>query len=289
MERVSQVVAQRCGLGEGCMWDRETESLYFVDITGCRIYRYHPEDGGLISCETSGPVGCVFPTADHGIGAAAGRAILRFERDLTGERTLAELDFPDYLRFNDGKCDPWGRLWVGTMAKDQAHPLAGEGGSLYRIGGGRVLERRGGYTIPNGLAWSSDRSRFYHIDTAARKVDVYELDGPDRMSGGRTAFAIPEGQGDPDGMCMDSRGNLWIAMWGAGKAACFDPATGERLEEIPVPAKNVSCVAFGGKDLKTLYITTAKDLSGDGGALYCTALPVAGLAPYAYGGNEDGQ
>lgn len=289
MERVIQAVAETCGLGEGCMWDRETGSLYFVDITGCRIYRYRPEENRLSFCETRGPVGCVFPTADHGIGAGAGRSIIRLEKDLTGERTLAELDFPAYLRFNDGKCDPWGRLWIGTMAKDQSHPGALGGGSLYCVSGGRILGVQGGFTIPNGLAWSLDRSRFYHIDTQTRKVDVYELDGPDRMSGRQTAFHIPEEDGAPDGMCMDSQGNLWIAMWGAGKAACYDPSTGRRLEEIEVPAVNVSCVAFGGEDLKTLYITTARDQRGDGGALYCVRLPVAGLAPYAYGGNEDGK
>lgn len=289
MERVGRVLAQTFELGEGCMWDAETESLYFVDITGCRIYCWRGREGELISCETQGPVGCVFPTADHGIGAAAGRAVVRYEKNLTGGRTLTELSFPGYLRFNDGKCDPWGRLWLGTMAGDQSHPKARGGGSLYCIGGGGVQAEYGGFTIPNGLAWSRDRSRFYHIDTRLRRVDVYELDGPDRMSARQTAFSIPEGEGDPDGMCMDSQGNLWIAMWGAGKAACYDPKTGTLLEQIPVPEQNVSCVAFGDRDLKTLYITTAKDRSGNGGALYCVRLSTAGLAPYAYGGNEDGK
>jgi len=289
LEQVSQVLEQTFELGEGCMWDQETESLYFVDITGCRIYRYRPEDGALSSYSTRGPVGCVFPTADHGIGAASGNSLIRLEKDLTGERILATLDFPGYLRFNDGKCDPWGRLWVGTMAGDQSHLMAKGGGSLYCIRDGQILAEHGGFTIPNGLAWSQDRSRFYHIDTGLRRVDVYELDGPERMSGRQTAFSIPEGEGDPDGMCMDSRGNLWIAMWGAGKAALYDPATGRRLEEIPIPAKNVSCVAFGDRDLKTLYITTARDQSGDGGALYRVKLPVGGPAPYAYGGTENGK
>lgn len=106
LEQVSQVLEQTFELGEGCMWDQETESLYFVDITGCRIYRYRPEDGALSSYSTRGPVGCVFPTADHGIGAASGNSLIRLEKDLTGERTLTALDFPGYLRFNDGKCDP---------------------------------------------------------------------------------------------------------------------------------------------------------------------------------------
>ena len=288
MEPVVQVLEQTFELGEGCMWDQETESIYFVDITGCRICRYRLKDDALSCFRTRGPVGCVFPTKDHGIGAASGNSLIRLEKDLTGERVLATLDFPGYLRFNDGKCDPWGRLWVGTMAKDQSHPKAEGGGSLICIGGGQVLAEYGGFSIPNGLAWSRDRSRFYHIDTRLRRVDVYELDGPGQMSARRTAFSIPEGEGDPDGMCIDSQGNLWIAMWGAGKAALFDPMTGDRLAVIPVPAKNVSCVAFGGGDLKTLYITTARDQSGNGGALYCVKLSVGGLVPYAYGGNEDG-
>lgn len=283
METVNRVLSLACELGEGCVWDQESQSLYFVDITSCTVYRLRIADNRLTSRRLPGPVGCIVPAASGGILAASGHSLYFLEKDLGGEAVGSlPLAFADTLRFNDGKCDPWGCLWLGTMAADQTREESYREGSLMCIRDGERIAEYGGFTIPNGMAWSAGGDTFYHIDTRTQQVDRYDVEGPGRISGRRAAITIPQEEGAPDGMCMDSQGNLWIAMWGAGKAACYSPNTGRRLCEIPVPVQNVSCVTFGGPDLQTLYITTAKDQEGEGGGLYSIRLPVRGLPPFAY-------
>ncbi len=283
METVNQVLPLACELGEGCVWDQENQSLYFVDITSCMVYRLRTEDNHLASRRLPGPVGCVVPEVSGGIIAASGHSLYYLDKDLEREEVgILPLVFSDTLRFNDGKCDPWGCLWLGTMAGDQSREEAYGEGSLLCIKDLQLISEYSGYTIPNGMAWSADRGTFYHIDTRLQRVDRYDVEGRGKISGRRTAVSVPEEDGSPDGMCMDCQGNLWIAMWGAGKAACYSPDTGQKLCEIPVPARNVSCVTFGGPDLQTLYITTAKDQEGHGGGLYSVRVPVKGLPAFVY-------
>lgn len=285
MDSVRQALPVTCALGEGCVWDEDTESLYFVDIVNCMIYRWALRDGSLRSRKMSGPVGCVVPGKNGRIIAAAGHSLWELDENLTWDREIQKLDFPDFLRFNDGKCSPTGQLWVGTMAASEEYPEAIGGGSLYCVDEHGVRGEWPGFTIPNGMAWSKDAGRFYHIDTRTRRVDCYDVDGPFSVSGRRAVIKVQEGDGSPDGMTMDSEGNLWIAMWGAGQVNCYDTVTGQKLRSIQVPAANVSCVTFGGRDLKTLYITTAADVYGHGGALYEAQADVAGVLPFRYGGD----
>lgn len=289
MEPVKQVIPEPCVLGEGCVWDHRISSLYFVDIEShvikCRNSRTHR----VKTCQLDDYIGCVVPAEAGGIVAATGTSLVWMSQEFDWEETLLSLPFADFLRFNDGKCDPGGCLWVGTMSANQNHPGAKQGGSLYCIRDNQVLARYDGYTIPNGMAWSRDGRLFYHIDTPTRCIDVYDVEGPGLITGRRTVVHVEEGDGSPDGMCMDEEGNLWTAMWGAGKVICFDSTTGEKLHEISVPAKHVSCVTFGGEDLKTLYITTAKDGDGQGGHLYEVKLPVSGQLPYPYAGINGGK
>lgn len=290
MDRVNQIVPVICELGEGCVWDERVQCLYFVDIKGFAVYSWNPGSRQLHTYQTDGPPGCLVPEADGTIAVAAGHTLIRLSAGLELESVLTKLDFPEHLRFNDGKCDPQGNWWIGTMAEDQKHPDAEKGGSLCCIRNHQVIADYRGYTIPNGLAWSRDGSLFYHIDTATGCIDVYDIDGTDhgKISGRRCAVQVEEQDGSPDGMCMDTEGNLWTAMWGGGKVICFHPETGKKLAEILVPAKHVSCVTFGDRDLKTLYITTAKDEMGQGGGLYSVRMPVAGRTPYRYGGEGNG-
>jgi sugar lactone lactonase YvrE len=131
--------------------------------------------------------------------------------------------------------------------------------SLYRLDHDlKINKMLDSITVSNGICWSIDKTKMYYIDTPSMKVMVFDYDDETgNISNEKTAVEIPEGMGGPDGMTIDSEGNLWICLWGGACVGCFDPKTGELVRRIDVPAKNVTSCAFGGKDLKTLFITTA--------------------------------
>ena len=169
--------------------------------------------------------------------------------DLESE-TLTQLADPEsHLpnnRFNDGKCDRAGRFWAGTMAQDESATT----GSLYCLdvdGTIRTLED-GCITISNGLGWSPDNKIMYYIDSPTKKVVAYDYDGESGMiSHPRTVVTIPEGEGFPDGMAVDSDGMLWIAQWGGWQVSCWNPMTGEKMTSIPVPVERQALVPSVGK------------------------------------------
>jgi sugar lactone lactonase YvrE len=159
-------------------------------------------------------------------------------------------------RFNDGKCDPAGRFWAGTISLDREPGAA----SLYCLEpDGRVRTMRRGVTNSNGIAWSLDAATMYYIDTPTQQVTAFDYD---HQSGGitnpRTVVAIPAGAGKPDGMTVDAEGMLWIALWEGGCVGRWDPRSGARLQTINVPARRVTSCAFGGSQFEELYITTAR-------------------------------
>jgi len=158
-------------------------------------------------------------------------------------------------RFNDGKCDPRGRFIAGTMALAENDPA----GSLYSFDGRSITKLLSGITVSNGLTWSPDHKTFYYIDTPTREVRAFDYDIESGViANSRVAVHVHESLGWPDGMTSDMQGNLWIAMWGGAQVTKWDPNTGRLLEQIPVPALNVSSCIFGGKDLNELYITSAR-------------------------------
>jgi sugar lactone lactonase YvrE len=159
-------------------------------------------------------------------------------------------------RFNDGKCDPAGRFLAGTM--DNAENEAS--GSLYSYSPGGTLQTLlTGVRISNGLTWSPDYRTFYHIDTPTRQVTAFEYDPvTGNIANPRPAVTVPSELGWPDGMTSDAEGMLWVAMWGGAKLTRWDPATGQLLEAIPIPALNVTSCVFGGPHLTDLYITSAR-------------------------------
>ena len=165
-----------------------------------------------------------------------------------------EADVPGN-RFNDGKCDPAGRFWAGTMAYE--NPV--NQGSLYRMDTDlsvhKMLDNIG---ISNGLVWSLDHSTMYYIDTVAYTVRAfdYDIDTGD-LKNERVAIHVPREMGGPDGMTIDSEGMLWVAHYGGSQVCRWNPETGEVLHTIKLPAKQITACAFGGKDLDTLFITSA--------------------------------
>lgn len=268
---------------EGCVWEEKEEKLYFVDIECRKIYCFSPEKKTLDEMEMQDYVSCLVVEGKGTLIAALRDGLYRVNyRDQTSQKIMTS-GLPEGLRFNDGKCDARGRLWIGSMAIEQNEQAEGVG-SLFCIAGEKVIETYPGYTIPNGLAWDAKGVYFYHIDTPKRRVDRYLISGKAQIVGRETVVDLSEEEGSPDGMCMDSIGRLWIAMWGGGKVLCVNTETREKEDEIKVPDKYTSCCTFGGTQLNQLFITTARDECGGGGELYVQQMKVKGAAANRYGG-----
>lgn len=256
-EEITIIDSTHRSLGEGALWDAEGQRLFFIDILGPALIEYHPETGKKSEHEMPSMIGTVVVEDDQHVLVALVDGIYRYNlesRELSFVVCPPENDSTQ--RFNDGKCDPAGRFWVGTMSlvggKETSH--------LFMMNNdGEVSVKLDGITISNGIVWSSDKQKMYYIDTPTRKVMEYAYDNETgEISEPRVAVEVADTLGSPDGMAIDSDNNLWVCMWGGSAVCCFDPQTGELVERIMVPAKNVTSCAFGGKDLDELYITTAR-------------------------------
>jgi sugar lactone lactonase YvrE len=247
----------RCLLGEGPVWDARRSSLFWVDILRGEIHEYRPADGYSHTISVGEYVGAVAPYRDGRLMAALKSGIVLLDPD-TGEREAVghpEAHLPGN-RYNDGKCDPAGRFWVGSMSL-QEEPGAG---SLYMIDHDRSITRQlEGVTISNGLAWSNDHRTMYYIDTPTFEVAAFDYDiATGGISNRRVAIRIPETDGYPDGMTTDREGCLWIAHWDGWQVTRWDPHTGRKIHHIPMPAARVTSCAFGGDTGNDLYITSAR-------------------------------
>jgi sugar lactone lactonase YvrE len=245
------ILDAKATLGEGPAWDAKTQTLYWVDILEKRVYA-----DTRILAQLEEFIGCLAPRKN-------GHLILgtRFSfADLdpaSGQLTvLASLDSElPTNRMNDGKCDPAGRFIAGTMDMNERDP----NGNLYSFDGKSTTRLLDNVTISNGLAWSPDHKTFYYIDTPTREVKAFDYDVvTGQMANPRVAIRVGESLGWPDGMTSDTDGNLWVAMWGGAQVTRWNPATGELLDQIPVPALQSSACVFGGEDMNELYITSAR-------------------------------
>lgn len=267
---------------EGCIWDEQANVLYFVDIECRKIYCFRPDCENLFQIEMPAYVSDLVLKPDGTLVAALPDGLYHVDFEKQISEKIMESCLPEGIRYNDGKCDPKGRLWLGSMAMVQDE-YALHAGALFCIENDRIQTIYSGFTIPNGLDWDTENNLFYHVDTATEKIDSYRVTESGQLSQKRTAIHLKEEKGVPDGMCMDSQGHLWIAMWGGYQVICADPLTGEVLKRIPVPDANVSCCCFGGKSGNQLYITTARDDDGKGGELYREEVQVTGGRVYRYG------
>ena len=254
--KVDLIVASQSDLGEGALWYTETRRLYWVDINPGLLYIYNPENGENQRFEIGEMIGTVVPIEAGGLLLALENSVVAFdpENGALGHRTEIRMD-DEERRFNDGKCDPAGRFWVGSIsAKGSA------AAKLYRIDGDYSVHTMvTGVRTSNGIVWSADRKTMYYIDTPTHEVVAYDYDHDSgEIANPRTVITVPDGLGGPDGMSIDAEDRLWIAMFRGASVTCWDPQNGELLETIPIPAPNVTSCAFGGPDLRDLYITTAR-------------------------------
>lgn len=244
-----------CELGEGAFWHPERGEFFWFDIMGRKLYRH---DGESVEARDLPMLFSAAGWIDRETLVLSGEeGLFRYNlvTSLLSPLFLIEADDAS-TRSNDGRADPWGGFWASTMGRKAERGA----GSIYRYFRGTLRELHEGITIPNAICFDADRSLGYFADSARQKVWKQALDSETGWP-----VAAPEIFLDlkadglvPDGAVTDVEGNVWIAHWGAGIVACYNP-DGERIGKIAVPATQASCPAFGGTDLSTLYVTTAQE------------------------------
>jgi sugar lactone lactonase YvrE len=273
LERTATVVVDRAAEhAEGPLWDGRDDTLLWVDQYRGLIRRAqfssHGEAIELPSFDVGMAIGAIVPSTGGGWAIAAGDGFHLLDRNGTVRPIVDVLPSTGpRQRMNDGKADPAGRFWAGSMAYSKDPGVA----ALYRLSGGTVERMLSGLTISNGLAWNDTGDTMYFIDTPTQTVRRYGVtaDGVEEQA---VVVRIPESEGAPDGMSMDRDGCLWVALWGGNAVHRYSPH-GELLERVVVDAVQVSSCCFGGSDGSTLFITTSGE---DYGPAELAADPHAG-------------
>ncbi len=290
-DKVELVLDTQSALGEGAVWNYRSGELIWVNITDKILNIYNPKLNFNKEMLTGQMIGTVVPAESGKLIIALENGFYQLDPETGSKHLIAnpEEDKPGN-RFNDGKCDPAGRFWAGTMNKEGKK----DSGALYRLDPDSTVHKMiDKVSISNGIVWSLDHKLMYYIDTSTQKVTAWDYDNETgEITSSRTAIEIPEDMGYPDGMTIDAEGNLWIALWNGSAVGCWNPETGELLRSIDVPALNVTSCAFGDSDLGTLYITTARQGTSvedllkypDAGGLFKIRPGVKGVQAYFFKG-----
>jgi sugar lactone lactonase YvrE len=252
-------------LGESPLWHPVEQVLYWCDIPGHALNRFDPKSGAHQHWPFDTDVSCCAPLLEGGLLLALRSGLVHFDT-VSGKTTplAGELPYdPKAQRFNDGKADAQGRLWVGTI-DDARRPQA----ALYRYADGQLDEMADQITVSNGLAWSPDARTLYWADTQAHCIYAFDFERSAGAISSRRVFAqfplktadqdLASYGGRPDGAAVDSDGGYWVAMFEGARVLRFEP-DGTLSREIKLPVRCPTMPCFGGPDLKTLYITTARE------------------------------
>ncbi len=252
-------------LGESPLWHPTEQVLYWCDIPGRALNRFDPRTSNHTRWDFTTEPASIAPMREGGLLLAMRDGLWRFDTG-TGQRSpLAAPPYDTRLeRFNDGKCDPRGRFWVGTIYEPRDPPLA----AFYRYAAGQLDRMVGDITVGNGLAWSPDARTLYCSDTKAHTIYAFDFDAATGHIGPRRVFArFPMKQADqdlstyggrPDGAAVDVEGCYWSALFEGQRLVRLSPS-GEITREIRLPVRCATMPCFGGPDLKTLYITTSRE------------------------------
>ena len=275
-----------CELGESPFWHPHEQMLYWVDIPGKKIQRANVYLGTIDTWDLPTEPGCIAPAASGGLVMALRHGVFRAHSWGGPLQRIATMDYdPSRMRANDGKCDALGRFWIGTIDESRsAHDAA-----LFcldgRGGGTPTISRKAGpAATANGLAWSPDGRTLYWADTPAHVVWAWDVDPTtNTLSAQRTfhqfspkpadwQFEQTDYPGRPDGAAVDVEGNYWVAMF-EGRRLCQFASDGRLLAEVPTPFQCPTMPCFGGDDLRTLYLTSARH---NRSALELQAFPLSG-------------
>lgn len=243
-------------LGEGPCWDEEEQALYWVDTDLKRVHKYCPYSGEKKTYQLNQKVGSAVKETAQTLICALENGFYRLNQaDGAQKFLLTPKEHRSENIFNDGKCDKAGNFWAGTVHIDELENR----GLLYCLKSDMECEVKvRDITISNGIAWTEDYKTMYYIDTPTMQVAAFDYDiDACTVSNKRIVIEFSPDDGMPDGMTIDEEGNLWVAMWGGYSVCKCDPRNGRIMGKVKVPAANVTSCIFGGKDLDTLYITTA--------------------------------
>ncbi len=246
--------------GEGVQWNADDGCLWWTDITGCALHRYHLDTGRLTSFGTPERLGCfAFVEGEARLLAAFASGFALFDPTTGGVVWLAQLEpAGSGRRFNDGRVDRQGRFWAGTMVEDATRAPAYSAGLYCLDHAGRANLRESGIGIANGLCWSPDGMRMYFADSPRHTIYAYDFDPASGAIGNRREFARTEGGVEPDGSTVDAEGHVWNAQWGGSQVVRYAP-DGRVAEVVVTPgATQPTCVAFAGESLDLLCVTSAR-------------------------------
>ncbi|MGI8553707.1 MAG: SMP-30/gluconolactonase/LRE family protein [Dehalococcoidia bacterium] len=284
------ILEAQAQLGEGPIWDGQGQQLLWVDIEAEEVHLLRPDTGQDRALAIGQMVGAAAVRTAGGFVLAVRDGFALLDSDSGAVTMIAEVEAGNRLsRMNDGKCDPAGRFWAGTMALD----FAPGAGSLYRLDPDhRLTLVVPTVTISNGLGWSPDKRTMYYIDTPTRGVDAFDFEiDTGAIARRRRLITIPRGAGSPDGMTVDADGCLWVALWGGSSMHRYTP-DGHLDRNVALPAAFITSGAFGGPNLDVLYITSAanpvpaaeRSAQPHAGAVFACHPGVRGLAANEYGG-----
>jgi sugar lactone lactonase YvrE len=243
-------------LGEAPHWDASAGELVWVDIPTGAVHRIDPRTRRDRSFDVGQPIGAAIPRAGGGLVLALRDGVAVVDDSGFGLEWISTVERAETrTRMNDAKCDPAGRLWAGTMDLRESDPI----GSLYRIDSQHRLETIvSAVTVSNGLGWSPDGRLFYYIDSPRMGVDVFDFElATGAIANRRRLITFEAKLGEPDGLTIDAEGCVWVAFWEGWSVRRYRP-DGELVGVAEIPAARVTCPTFGGDDLGTLFVTTAR-------------------------------
>ncbi len=249
-------------LGECPLWHAAESALYWIDISAMQVHRLYPADGSHTMWQLDTEPGCIGRHANGGLIIAMRSGVAHLD-SISGKLThIADAPYDKKTsRFNDGRCDATGRFWAGTIYEPRDHA----GAQLYAVEHGIVRAAGNPVTVSNGLGLSGDNRTLYHSDTTAHRISCYDFElASGTISNGRVfkQFDMDKNVanygGRPDGATVDSEDAYWCAMYDGGRLLRLSP-TGDVLQEVALPVRCPTMMAFGGDDLCTLYITSVRE------------------------------
>ncbi len=287
MKQVDVALKVKANLGECPRWDEQSQKLYWVDINAFQLHCFDPATGKNTSLTFNEEIGCFSLRKSGGFVLAMRTGFYLLDGWNTELKAISDPEEGlDKNRFNDGRCDAAGRFIAGSYYPPKDH----DGANLWTLDTDLSTRKlRDGLLTSNGAAFSPDNKTFYLSDTPKHVIYQYDYNLEDgSISNERVFHQFPHGNGRPDGASVDEEGCYWTALYEGGRVVRLNPK-GEIIEEVPVPASCPTMVAFGGEDLKTIYVTSVgnrpQEELGDyphSGALFSFNVDVAGLPEHRF-------